>query len=156
MKNIKVCCAIRSEADSGIYQLLVRLARPTTVTVGKLGQARFKAGWYVYTGSAKRNLGWRLARHLGECGAKRLRWHIDYLLVCPEAKVAAWRTFRFRCRRECDENLKLLESAATVPMRGFGSSDCRRCPAHLLLVDGSIVRRQTGWVYLSDKAANWV
>ena len=73
--------------------------------------------------------GARLGRHLRR--DKAVRWHIDYLsgvaaevagVVVPEVT-------------ECD--LRKQASAfpnTKVPVPGFGSSDCRSCPAHLLLL----------------------
>ena len=52
-------------------------------TVGGLGTFDFPAGCYVYTGSPKRNLHARVARHHSR--GKRLRWHIDYLLAAISA-----------------------------------------------------------------------
>jgi len=108
----------------GVYQLRIRLRRAATVEVGSLGRCRFAAGWYVYSGSAQNGLAQRVGRHLRR--DKRKRWHIDYLLaaadrvepfVLPGAGVS-----------ECELHREL--SGGTVPIRGFGSSDCR-CPSHL-------------------------
>jgi Uri superfamily endonuclease len=46
------------------YQLLIEVPRPVRCTVGRLGKIGFPAGRYVYTGSAKRALEVRIARHL--------------------------------------------------------------------------------------------
>lgn len=106
------------------YQLLIELRRPARVAVGCLGVFRFAAGRYVYTGSAKRNLEARIARHLR--AEKTLKWHIDYLLAAPGARVVKVRRFR---REECAVN---QGTAGTVPVPGFGASDCRqRCGSHL-------------------------
>ncbi|MBL8491563.1 MAG: DUF123 domain-containing protein, partial [Rhodocyclaceae bacterium] len=61
------------------YQLIVEVGRTVTVSVGRLGIFRFPAGTYVYTGSAKRNIEARIARHLSS--ATRLHWHSDALLA---------------------------------------------------------------------------
>ncbi|MGE5336851.1 MAG: DUF123 domain-containing protein, partial [Gemmatimonadota bacterium] len=61
------------------YQLLIEIARPLRCAIGRLGVFDFPAGRYLYTGSARRNLDARIARHLR--GIKRLHWHIDYLLA---------------------------------------------------------------------------
>jgi sugar fermentation stimulation protein A len=62
----------------GVYHLLIHLPQDTTMEVGKLGNFRFPAGYYVYTGSALGGLESRIARHFRR--KKRLHWHIDYLL----------------------------------------------------------------------------
>lgn len=107
-----------------VYQLLIRLEAPATVTVGMLGRYSFPAGWYVYTGSAKRNIQARVRRHLVK--AKRLHWHIDYLLAVPEATV--FRTALHHAE-ECVVNAR-TKGRVLVP--GFGASDCRAgCGSHL-------------------------
>lgn len=106
------------------YQLVLRLKRSARLRIGCLGVFDFPAGRYVYTGSARRNLEARIARHLRP--AKRLHWHIDYLLCCAGVEVLRVRRFR---RAECAVNSH-TRGAILVP--GFGASDCRAgCGAHL-------------------------
>lgn len=106
------------------YQLQIRVKQDLRLKVGALGGCRFPAGRYVYTGSAKRNLAARIARHF--CPAKRLRWHIDYLLCCAGVEVLRVRRYR---AAECAVNQR---TRGSVPVPGFGASDCRAgCGAHL-------------------------
>ncbi len=116
--------------NSGSYQLSISVRRPVSILVGSLGEVTFAAGDYVYTGSAMRNLAARVARH--QKTSKKLRWHIDYLLNDPEVWITDIGIFPSENREECDRNLALIASGATVPVPRFGSSDCRRCPAHLV------------------------
>lgn len=111
------------------YQLVIRVARPVRVAVGRLGRFAFPAGDYVYTGSAKRNLEARIARHLRQ--EKALRWHIDYLLTAPGVSV-------IEVRRSCQEECALNQAVAgEIAAAGFGASDCRRgCRSHLKRVSG--------------------
>lgn len=122
--------------DAGIYQLLIRLPEPRTIRVGALGEHHFAAGWYVYTGSMKRGLSHRLRRH---CAAEKpLRWHIDYLTTVAE--VAATRTFALNGEpdQECATHRALAQqSGETLPVPGFGSSDCR-CASHLCYLGPSL------------------
>jgi Uri superfamily endonuclease len=106
------------------YQLAIRLAAPVRLTVGRLGTFALPAGRYLYTGSARRNMDARIARHLRQ--NKRMRWHIDYLLALPEASV-------LEVSRHPDEECALnRRTAGTVPVPGFGASDCRAgCGSHL-------------------------
>lgn len=109
------------------YQLHIELACPQRLTIGKLGTFYFPAGHYVYTGSARRNLGARISRH--QSGAKKLHWHIDYLLASPHARIAAVRT---STKPECRMNQCIQGS---LPVPGFGASDCRAgCISHLKLL----------------------
>ena len=66
----------------GVYQLRIRLLRPSRIRVGALGIHVFLAGWYVYTGSARSGLAQRIGRHLRH--NKRKHWHIDYLLAVAD------------------------------------------------------------------------
>jgi Uri superfamily endonuclease len=106
------------------YQLYVILVKPARVAIGQFGIYDFPAGQYVYTGSAKRNIEARIARHL--CHDKKLKWHIDYLLASPHASVN--KVMRF-VQAECELN---QSTAGIVLIAGFGASDCRAgCGSHL-------------------------
>ncbi|HQR50429.1 MAG TPA: hypothetical protein PKW44_02185 [Methylophilaceae bacterium] len=54
------------------YQLAIMLDQPARLTVGRLGVFDFPAGRYVYTGSARRSLEARIARHLLERDAAQV------------------------------------------------------------------------------------
>ena len=113
---------------SGAYQLLIRLRRGRRIKVGRLGEFFFPSGWYVYTGSALGGLEARVRRHLSR--PRRKRWHIDYLLEVANSVEAF--LYPSAERIECHLNMAVLSlPGAEVPVPGFGSSDCRRCPAHL-------------------------
>lgn len=114
----------------GTYALILRLTRPTTITVGRLGWFRFPPGWYAYAGSARGpgGLAARLSRHLRV--SKPLHWHVDYLRAHARP-VAAWYTAGDE-RRECAWATALLGmDGASNPAPRFGASDCR-CPTHLV------------------------
>lgn len=131
-----------TEAEPGTYALLLKLDKQERITVGKLGTFDFPAGYYLYVGSAlgPGGLRARLARHQrssessaqsssGQTG-KKLRWHIDYLLQRAQL-IEVW-SVASEERLECKWGKLARElSGAQVPVRGFGSSDCR-CPAHLI------------------------
>lgn len=123
-------------SDSGSYQLTIELTESVRIRIGALGEREFPAGTYVYTGSAMRNLDARVARHL-RTHHKKLRWHIDYLLASPAATVVEVHKFPAAVREECARNLRLIEAGAAVPVPGFGSSDCRICPSHLVRIEVS-------------------
>ncbi len=61
------------------YLLLIEVEEELLLTIGKLGTFRFKPGFYLYVGSARKNLPARINRHLSQ--NKKLHWHIDYLLT---------------------------------------------------------------------------
>ncbi len=106
------------------YQLLIEIARPLWVNIGRLGKYDFPAGRYIYTGSAKRNFEARVARHLRR--EKTLRWHIDYLLAAPGVSIAGVRRY---VTDECAIN---QTTPGRMVVRRFGASDCRMgCGSHL-------------------------
>ncbi len=117
---------IQAAGDSTLctYQLHIVIARPRILSIGRLGIFRFPAGNYLYTGSAKHNLVFRVRRHLSR--DKKLRWHIDYLLTAHRVSVVDVGLFR---EEECLRN-QYVEGEIVVP--GFGASDCRsHCGSHL-------------------------
>lgn len=113
--------------DGGIYLLEILLESKKEITVGKLGEYIFPAGYYYYVGTAQRRLHSRLKRHLSK--NKKLRWHIDYLI--DKAKVIKYYTWNVGRDQECilSQVLKnFLGGDAIIP--GFGASDCK-CKSHL-------------------------
>ncbi|MHA1114017.1 MAG: DUF123 domain-containing protein, partial [Alphaproteobacteria bacterium] len=83
----------------------------------------------VYAGSAycPGGLRARLVRHFRR--DKTRRWHVDELTAVA-AEMAA---FAVSGGKECDLRTRLAARPGfSVPLLGFGSSDCRRCPSHLL------------------------
>ncbi|HEY7316263.1 MAG TPA: GIY-YIG nuclease family protein [Candidatus Binatia bacterium] len=115
----------------GCYSLIFRLKRNETVRVGKLGQAVFPAGTYVYTGSAMNGLGARLRRHCNR--KKKTHWHIDYLLTLPEARIRKILLYPAAPGQECRQNKRIAaKPGAAVILKNFGASDCKSgCPSHL-------------------------
>lgn len=117
---------------TGLYVLRLELREDLHVTVGALGAVQFEHGEYLYVGSARRGLEQRVARHAAE--DKALRWHIDYLTSQPACEVASAVRFPNALFSECALCRELQQQlAATIPVRGFGASDCRAgCGAHLV------------------------
>jgi len=116
------------KSEPGTYVLVLHLAEPAAISVGRLGEFRCPAGFYLYFGSARNGLRPRVARHLRR--EKRRRWHIDYLLE-KATIVEVWHTLSAE-RLECSWCRAALDApGANVLIHGFGSSDCS-CPAHLL------------------------
>jgi Uri superfamily endonuclease len=116
-------------SDPGTYALLLRADAEQDIEVGALGVMPVEPGTYVYVGSAfgPGGLRARVGRHVRGDGA--LHWHVDYLRAVTTLETV-WYTHDPN-RRECTwaEILRSLPDA-TVPLDGFGASDCN-CPAHL-------------------------
>ena len=119
--------------NSGIYNLIIKLNKTASVTIGKLGRFTFPRGYYIYTGSAKKNLSQRIDRHKRKNG-KKLKWHIDYLLNTGHAQIEDVLIYRNPALTECALNKKIYAlNNSEIIVNNFGSSDCRnKCPAHLI------------------------
>lgn len=121
----------RLSPDPGAYGLLIRLPRQFRGRIGALGPVTIPPGAYLYLGSAygPGGLAARLRRHLR--ADKRPHWHVDHLTLAGTVE----RVFALPDGRECDLVDRALKLPAIhAPIAGFGSSDCRRCTAHLLAI----------------------
>lgn len=118
------------ESSKGTYVLLLCLAEPTHITVGRLGEFDFPAGWYTYVGSAfgSGGLRGRLKHHLTP--ARRPHWHVDYLRQAAPLQVV-WYLASERVLEHTWATALQSLPGATVPVPRFGASDCR-CNAHLI------------------------
>jgi len=111
--------------DRGSYILILRLPAGRKLNIGKLGIIEFKAGYYLYAGSAQKNLTQRLNRHKRK--GKKLFWHIDYLRAHAEVHLAL--PIRASDPLEC-ELAQALKKISSWEIPGFGCSDCS-CSSHL-------------------------
>ena len=100
------------------YQLYIYLSADVNITIGRHGKYDFPDGYYLYTGSARKNLLQRVKRHLRD--EKKVRWHIDYLLINSFTRIVAVRLSRLQ---ECELNQMV---GGTIPVPGFGASDCKK------------------------------
>ena len=125
-------------AARGAYALAVRLARGARLPIAGLGAPSLPAGLYLYAGSAwgPGGIAARLGRHLRRPETRH--WHIDHLVAAGAVEDA----LAFPGGRECEIVARARGlPGAGIPVPGFGASDCRVCPAHLLSVDRALVRR---------------
>jgi len=131
-----------SAGTKGTYALFFWLDQPLGLEVGRLGRVILPAGWLVYVGSAlgPGGLRARLRRHLAP--TKRVHWHIDALTLAHPPDD--WLAQADGERHECDwVQMLAAHPRASVPVPGFGSSDCRRgCPAHLIAFPAEVDPRR--------------
>ena len=143
-------------AEQGLYVLLLRVEKEITVTIGALGTWVLAPGYYCYIGSAMGSGGIaaRVHRHFrrttnddGKSRPKRLHWHIDYVLEkativsavpfpqCPSGTREPWNS---GMRAECAlaEHIHAAFKAS-IPIPGFGASDCR-CSSHFFHLDAPL------------------
>ena len=114
----------------GAYALRFELVSPTTLEIARLGHPVLEPGSYVYAGSAygPGGIAARVSRHLNP--DKKPHWHVDRLsAAAPCVGVET-----FAGGRECDIVALLLAAGGTIPVPGFGSTDCRVCASHLVRV----------------------
>lgn len=122
--------------DRGSYILILYHGKDEKISVGKLGISFFKKGYYIYIGSAAKNLSSRINRH------RRLRkkalWHIDYLRERADYVTALY--IRTGEDLECliAQDIKLIADW-TIP--DFGSSDCN-CESHLFAMKENPLKRK--------------
>ena len=116
--------------ERGTYALLLQPTCRQSVAVGHLGILDVHPGTYVYVGSAfgQGGLRARVMRHVST--AKRKRWHIDYLLDLAKP-IEIWHTVGTEKQEHAWAKAIARMPGASVPMRGFGASDCR-CESHLV------------------------
>jgi len=115
--------------DPGAYVLIIDLDHPLALDVPRKSPATLAPGRYVYCGSAYGPGGMRarVARHCKR--QKALRWHIDRLTMAGRVIAVHGEAGG----RECDlVDLVLATPGASIPAPGFGSTDCHRCPSHLV------------------------
>lgn len=117
----------------GAYALWIGIDKAVPLPPRFAGE--LPVGAYCYVGSARGPGGIRArcGRHLRR--PRRFHWHVDWLTEHASILDA----MAFPDARECDLLSRLLGIAGCrVPVPGFGSSDCRRCPAHLIAVSPSL------------------
>jgi Uri superfamily endonuclease len=119
------------ESRPGTYAVLLRPRHRGAVRIGRLGILRLDGGCLIYVGSAQGpgGVAARCRHHL--LPAARPRWHLDHLR--PHCRIIGlW----VSCGTACLEHAWVRSLAslphAVIPLAGFGASDCRECPAHLV------------------------
>ena len=112
--------AVNSSSHPGCYSLIIELKRKKTIRVGKLGEAVFPAGTYIYTGSAMKGLGARLRRH---CDRKKKRTGI--LTICSRCQtLKSEKLFSIPprpVRSVAKTNGSLQAPGAVVILKNFGA-----------------------------------
>jgi sugar fermentation stimulation protein A len=105
--------------NAGTYLLVLNNQSQFQRMIGALGERKFQPGYYVYIGSALRNLEQRLKRHNSK--RKKIHWHIDSIIPEPMQIVKT-----HVIRRELRLESKLAEKLSKIgdgEVQGFGASD---------------------------------
>lgn len=128
------CYYGRMQSHPGTYALILRARRNEAVRVGRLGTLQVQPGYYVYVGSAFGPGGVRARIGHHSRIAERPRWHIDYLRARLDL-IEVWYSFDPIRREGLWARLCQRLPRASVPMAGFGASDCRG-ETHLVFTPG--------------------
>lgn len=124
----------REGQDRGSYLVSLKLAEGAKIAIGKLGRVTFPKGYYLYVGSARKDLNRRIERH------RRIRktkfWHIDYLRERADFQAAI--PIRTGDDLEC-QIAQAVNGIAGWNIPGFGCSDCS-CESHLFGMKGDPLR----------------
>ncbi|HUT49398.1 MAG TPA: GIY-YIG nuclease family protein [Alphaproteobacteria bacterium] len=123
-------------ARPGAYLLEIALDKPLAIDTARL-RGTLPAGAYGYAGSARGpgGLRARIARHLKS--EKRPHWHVDRVTIAGRVTGIAFAENAGECALA--QAIAACPGAA-IPLAGFGSSDCRRCRAHLVRLPGAVSR----------------
>lgn len=126
-------------SQPGTYVLILRCSTNRVIQIGRLGNLGLEPGFYSYVGSAFGSGGIRarVARHWR--GPGHAHWHIDYLRPHTDP-FEVWYCPDVRHREHQWASTIASENGASIPIVGFGSSDCR-CKSHLSHVASRPVRR---------------
>lgn len=106
------------------YLLFIKVDRDTVLSVGSLGEIKFKKGIYVYVGSGGKNIYKRIGRHFKR--EKKLRWHIDYLTIIYQP----YKAWIIQGKDLDEERLASILIERYPYVKGFGATDSRH-PSHL-------------------------
>jgi len=120
----------------GSYCLIYQLNETISTRIGKLGKFDFQPGFYFYVGSAKGpgGLKARINRHFSV--QQKKFWHIDY--IKPYLTPVGY-FYSNQIDKECEWAMLLKDlEKFEIPVRKFGSSDCKNdCGAHLLMTSNT-------------------
>jgi Uri superfamily endonuclease len=116
--------------ESGTYAIIFYCRLTAPVCIGRLGILHLHPGWYVYLGSALGTGGLR-SRLKHHCGVvEKPHWHLDYVHHHLDIKEIWFQTGNRK--KECAWAQYFLgRQGVAVPLRRFGSSDCK-CRSHFL------------------------
>jgi len=116
-------------AEPGTYALVCVSSRTKTIEVGRQGRLGLQPGCYLYVGSAfgPGGVAARVEHHRRR--SLRPHWHIDYLRRHTRLD-SVWLTYDPLPREHLWAHVLSAAPKCSVPLDGFGSSDCG-CRSHL-------------------------
>lgn len=115
---------------AGAYVLVIEVASYLTLKNKRFAGTILPKGTYLYCGSANGpgGIAARVKRH---CKTdKKPHWHIDELTANGAGRVVS--VLVVPGGDECALRAQLQHKNGATPVAGFGSSDCSKCPSHLI------------------------
>lgn len=114
--------------EGGTYVYVFHLHRAAVLRIGRLETFWFPAGYFAYVGSAINGVKHRTDRHRDPNAPKK--WNIDHLKDAATPVELWWSESMDKLECHWAMNLAMM-SQFSCPALGFGSNDCKTCPAHL-------------------------
>jgi len=109
-------------AKKGVYVLIIQVENDLLVKVGHSRVVSISKGFYIYVGSALKNLRLRLRRYICSSFRKKF-WHIDYILSEDSVKLRGIVYSLCALKVEPSVALTLLGLGFKVVSEGLGSSE---------------------------------
>jgi len=149
--QVQAPLTVETLPSRGTYTLIILLNKKSRLRANRLGCFDLKKGYYAYTGSAMgekaTSLRARVKRHLKK--TKNKHWHIDFLLTSKSAQIAGIVAAETDVNQECQINNQIKNiPGTTVPVEGFGSTDCKHgCKSHLVYLGAKSQKEKITDVY---------
>ncbi|WP_368484239.1 GIY-YIG nuclease family protein [Thalassospira lucentensis] len=120
---------------AGAYVLVIELSADLILRNIRFAGTVLAKGTYLYCGSANGpgGIAARVKRHCKH--DKKPHWHVDELTSSGAGRVVS--VLVVPCGDECGLRHRIegaAHCAVTIPVPGFGSSDCLNCASHLLRI----------------------
>lgn len=119
----------------GTYALVLQAPARRKVMIGRtgtLGRMELLPGYYVYLGSALKNLRGRLKHHLTPVDRLNAKWQVDFLRPVTTLEEIWYTESSFPWECPWAECMSALPDAQIPSPRKFGASKCEgKCETHL-------------------------
>src|SRR6056297_163224 len=114
------------DMNKGTYILFIKLKEELNFKTSKK-KFHLKPGYYVYVGSAMKNLFQRVGRHISyKEGTYKKHWHIDNILEVGNVE----RVFLIPDGEYREIQVSKMFSKEFIPIKGFGASDIKELEAN--------------------------
>ena len=119
--------------EPGTYALVLASPSREVINVGKLGKLKLQKGYYGYIGSAFGPGGLKARINYHNRLSVKPHWHIDYIKPFVEI-MDVWYSYDVHSYEHNWTNIFLKFLDVSIPLNGFGSSDCK-CKTHLFYLN---------------------